>query len=131
MEQIINGVDIKDCPFKDGELCKQTYYTEEFRKGDEMYILPCEDFANCLYRQLRRKEVECEELKKDNYQLNSKDINLSFALGKYIKALAETEKIAKENCSCPRCEEGNCCNGCEDENYKYILQIIQKVKGEL
>ena len=68
---IIDGVDMSECEFliinNDKHLCRciksdlfgAIEFVENARKGN------CKDNPNCYYKQLKRKEQECEELKKE------------------------------------------------------------------
>ena len=59
-QRIINGIDASGCPYYCGhDICKNTCH---------YFATPCEwvDTQNCTYKQLKRKEQECEELKSTN-----------------------------------------------------------------
>lgn len=68
---IINGVDVSGCEFliinNDKRLCRciksdlfgGIEFVENAKNGN------CKDNPNCYYKQLKRKEQECEELKKN------------------------------------------------------------------
>ena len=53
-KQIIEGIDVRECQHY-GKCSTYCYAVDE----------PCSDNPNCYYRQLQRKEQECEELKKE------------------------------------------------------------------
>ena len=56
-EMIIDGVDVSGC-----EHCvKMTKYRCIIQRDVYKYL--CEENPNCYYKQLKRKEQECEELK--------------------------------------------------------------------
>ena len=86
---IIDGVPVQDC-------CYFDYENDGYE--DSCYIHQNECSAqNCYYKQLKRKEQECEELK---YELVLKDvanIELSDEVKKYSKAIDEIEEIADNN----------------------------------
>lgn len=58
-EIIIDGVNITGCTWCDFEPDAEPYC--RINDGED---LTCEDNPNCYYKQLKRKEQECEELKK-------------------------------------------------------------------
>ena len=61
---IIDGVDVSKCKYFDcdSKKCKAEYYV---RHGYEIVEYDsCRENPNCYYKQLKRKEEECEELKK-------------------------------------------------------------------
>lgn len=94
---IIDGVNVAEC--EHFEPC--TKYTCEI---SEMTYC-CEEDKNCYYKQLKRKEQECEELK---YELILKDvanIELSDEVKKYRKAIDEIEEIADNNCEIAKMEQ--------------------------
>ena len=59
-KQIINRVDVSRCEDY-GYRGKAGYWCHNY---DE----PCTDYPNCIYKQLKRKEQECEELKQRLHQ---------------------------------------------------------------
>ena len=61
-EIIIDGVDVSECKHFDSyyKECKAEYYT---RYGYEIVKCDsCKDNSNCYYKQLKRKEQECNKL---------------------------------------------------------------------
>ena len=54
---IVDGVDVGGCEYYDEERPTLTCTCEEY---------PCSECPNCYFKQLKRKEQECEELKKMN-----------------------------------------------------------------
>ena len=57
---IVDGVDVSGCEyFKENDSCKNTC---------NYFCTPCEwvEIQNCMYKYAKRKEQECEELKKQN-----------------------------------------------------------------
>ncbi len=79
-EVIINGIDVSKCVFNYSEICCEI---------DDEY---CFKDNNCYYKQLKRKEQECEELQekiKKYSKINEQDTK-DFA--KYKQALDEIEK---------------------------------------
>ena len=62
---IIDDVDINEC-----EYClKMTKYRCTIQR--DVYKCLCEENPNCHYKQLKRKEQECEELKEDRERWKS------------------------------------------------------------
>ena len=62
---IIDGVDVSGCKYFDccNKECKAEYY---IRHGYEIVEYDsCKENPNCYFKQLKRKEQECEELKSD------------------------------------------------------------------
>ncbi len=100
-EIIIDDIDVSECAF----------YHDDWScmSGDTICTL-CEDNQNCYYKQLKRKEKECEELKKqyncyacgnckgkeDYINLEKHHKGLRKQFDKYYRALQEIEKICKE-----------------------------------
>lgn len=97
----------------------------------------CEYNPNCDFKQLKRKEQECEELKREiafgnNGKLSDKIRALVFKdlnneNSKYKQALDEIENITKGYCkNMCMTETKETCDGCQNTE---ILNIINKVKG--
>ncbi len=105
---IIDGVDVSEC-----EYClKMTKYRCTIQRN--VYKCLCEENPNCYYKQLKRKEKECEELKKTTmykcpqcggeylspigvslYEENNK---LKQTLAEIIRFFKEDEKFARYSC---------------------------------
>ena len=64
---IIDGVDISKCKHYDEvfNYCDQSYLGEGGLLKNTKNPKRCECSPNCYYKQLKRKEQECEELKKN------------------------------------------------------------------
>ena len=134
---IVDDVDVGGCEFyidsKNLEFnCKQT---------PQSYF--CKNQPNCYYKQLKRKEQECEELKKELEAVyddckgcptcNEALYNANLYAKEYRKlkqTLAEIKEITKnmnKECfyndfSCDGCDM---INGC---TYKGKLSVLQKIK---
>lgn len=137
---IINGVDVSWCEFCEidaikgnSELCCKILMAH----GD--FNVGCYKYPDCYYKQLKRKEQECEELRE---QINSAEKHIkelndiihemeenTIITDHYKQALDKIEKIIK-----------NVCYGCEDcetefsikewcENYE-VLEIINRSKND-
>jgi hypothetical protein len=105
-EIIIDGVDVAGCK-----------YFNRFRSicHNKNLCCDCEKNQDCYYKQLKRKEQECEELKSESFTreeligIQEKDID------RYRKALEEIEKYTREQF----------CDNCEYQEY---FDIIAKAK---
>lgn len=137
MEQIIDGIDVSGCEFlQDEEEYGYTCYAEE---GSTCAVVNCSALPNCYYKQLKRKEKECEELKKTvmtkcpqcGEYLSPVGLELYEKINNYKQAIDEIENYITKYCNQCRNEYGSIdyCIG-NDCDYFNILQIIQKVKAE-
>ena len=101
---IIDGVDVSGCdrlntfPMQFGEPHEICLTSLEQWGGQEKY---CKDRPNCYYKQLKRKEQECEELKKEAVHLKlnlKKVINLSQKKNRQCyQFLADIKQLKTEN----------------------------------
>ena len=81
---IINGVDVSGC----------ANYRPKDRFTCHPYICNCHQKPDCYYKQLKRKEQECEELKrKVKLMMDCPDCKVD----EYKKALEEIEAICLED----------------------------------
>jgi hypothetical protein len=64
-EIIIDGFDVSECEHYHYEKCEINY--EEWN-GEIIRCYECTDNPNCYFKQLKRKEKECEGLKKQHEQ---------------------------------------------------------------
>jgi len=78
-----------------------------------------------LYTDAKQENEELKILIESNRQQVEHSEMLIYDNDYLQQKLEKINKIAKENCSCTRCEDFNCCDGCQDENYRRILQIIE------
>lgn len=155
-ETIIDGVDVSGC-------CQyMPRYMEDYDIDTldycRHYFKPCKDVdvKYCYYKQLKRKEQECEELKKERDTLsvtrdkllddlwvveeNLKDYTEHFnkasdELDQLKQTLTEIKEIAKNmNNECFYddfdCEDCDMKNGCTYFNKKQILQKISECEVE-
>ena len=135
---IINGVNVSECEciiedyqqvnnFKGGyEHIKNVCELGE--RGSEYYNLFCKDNPNCYYKQLKRKEQECEELK---HKVELMMDCASCKIDEYKQALDEIEEIAEDmNTECFyddfECKDCDMKNGCTYFSKKQILQKISE-----
>lgn len=93
---IINGIDVSQCKMFDGGLCKTDSVS--------FNCLACADNPDCYFKQLTRKNAECEELKEQLEFLQTSSDGDDVLIGTYMdkvyrlsKALDEIEKICKFN----------------------------------
>lgn len=118
-EIIIDGVDVAECELGTdsiGFICNL--------KNGKTDKCNCSDYPNCYYKQLKRKEQECEELK-EQLELNTQNavvIDMAKRLYSYKQSFDKIEDIA---------------TGAYKQKYvdsvgvgKSILNIIKEVKGE-
>ncbi len=136
---IINGVDVRECE----NFVNNYMYKNSCNKAS--YITKCEIGNNCHYKQLKRKEQECEKLKKENeilqqyrgskqasYEAMQKLWNeAEYDRKKYKKCL---DYIKDELETSSHCESEEC--GCDDDSeclkctIKLILKKINEVENE-
>ena len=139
-EIYINGVDVSGCCCYENDRClwAKRYY--------ENNIVPdCKKVKDCYYKQLKRKEQECERLKHDNgyevgalektienikaenerLEVHSATLDAVIETGRVqYKALKQTlteiKEIAEKQCVC----------GVDCIDMKQILQKISEVENE-
>lgn len=117
---IIDGVDVSKCKFI-----------------NNIYFSPCggcKNDDNCYYKQLQRKEQECEKWKEKWNIGFQKFCDKDNELQRYKQALDEVEQLIKnmeaDECvyndfDCSNCSEDNTC---PTKVKSYILKIIKKAK---
>ena len=100
---IIDGVNVGGCK----------YYLRNIHKSCGQGLVDCEG-KDCMFKQLARKTQECEELKKqletsEEWRIKAEGLNEKLELKntRYLKALEEIEKIAKDGLN-PICYKSNC-----------------------
>ena len=89
---IIDGCDVSGCE-NYGETMAKTHNCTLY---DE-YLRPCKG-TDCYYKQLKRKEQECEELKEQLTILNGEDVVVEITVKQfeeYKKLKAENEELKK------------------------------------
>ena len=99
---IIDGVDVSGCPYS--KIGKYNKYCEQDLYDDGTPVFTCDEYTNCYYKQLKRKEQECERLK---------------------QTLAEIKEVA-ENAYCLT----NYTNKDMAQFAKQILQKISEVEND-
>lgn len=139
---IIDGVDVSRCEHYLNKECLCQYNEID---GRIFKLYRCDDFENCYYKQLQRKEQECEELKEKLNDVACCDDGNTFCFLKqeiveqlnqleaenrtHKKTLAEIKEITEPFCKAcqefkPEKRDGNCMH-C---NYGKILQKISEVE---
>ena len=142
-EIIIDGVPVQDC-------CYFDYENDGYEDSCDMYQNEC-SAQNCYYKQFKRKEQECEELKKEIINKNEKIKELRFSVSDltnrlcYLNAeksfrivdleqtLDEIEKELKERLE--RTEEDlkyQCvdCMNVKSDRYRKALEEIEEYTKE-
>ena len=94
---IIDGVNVSECNEFVNEC--DCYLTQEhdYRSETPYTYDKCSEFPNCYYKQLKRKEQECEELKAENQKLKEKLLDLKLQVEeayKYKQTITEIKEIA-------------------------------------
>ena len=85
---IIDDVDISGC-----EYClKMTKYRCTIQR--DVYKCLCEENPNCHYKQLKRKEQECEELKEDRERWKS---NFNGKVSAIEELLQQLDQLKRKN----------------------------------
>ena len=81
---IIDGVDVSGCEwFGQIDLDINVICTSNSPKKCNAY---CKDIPNCYYKQLKRKEQECEELKEELYQNFKEKDGLHLIIDRLLEA---------------------------------------------
>lgn len=133
-EIIIDGVDVSECNFglerNNQQKCECSHAT-----GFGV-ICDCERWHNCYYKQLKRKEQECEELKREiafrnNGKLSDKIRaivfkNLNDENSKFKQGLDEIEEFIKSQLD----DFGNDVYSMDKSAINNIQDIINNVKEE-
>ena len=125
---IINGVDVSGCDFlaKKDDYCSYSGVTYAYKgqcmcSDEEM----CKEHPKCFYKkvlkQLKRKEQECEELKKaEKYDSRYSDLQAEIDCGeKIISQLKQTLTEIKEIVGI------GLVDGLQPEEYSGFLKILQ------
>lgn len=81
---IINGVDVSECTYS--KIGKYNKYCEQDLYDDGTPVFTCDECTNCYYKQLKRKEQECEELKKELHQIFKEKDGLHLIIDRLLEA---------------------------------------------
>lgn len=117
---IINGVDVAGCK-----------YFNRFRSicHNKNLCCDCEKNQDCHYKQLARKEQECEELKNEYWKLEQGNDFLAEKNSRLKGCLAEIKEIAEPFCNaCQEFEPEKKGSNCMYCNYGIILRKISEVE---
>lgn len=121
---IIGGIDVSGCKYFD--IISTHSELQECPSCKDL----CKNNPNCLYKQLKRKEQECDELKNRRDEWTSKceqETKLREFIGEQLdqlkQALAEIKEIA-ETCSFTDSSELLLCR------IEQILQLINEVEDD-
>ena len=126
---IINGIDVSICEYRDWRNSCHCDNSKE-NEGEKRVTGRggCKYNPNCYFKQLKRKEQQCEELKqklekekalKETYLTcyKAKHEDIDEELFKLLQALIDIKGIVKENFYYLECD------------YRWILeQILQKIR---
>lgn len=117
---IINGVNVAGCK-----------YFNRFRSicHNKNLCCDCEKNQDCYYKQLARKEQECEELKNEYWKLEQGNDFLAEKNSRLKGCLAEIKEIAEPFCNaCQEFEPEKKGSNCMYCNYGIILRKISEVE---
>lgn len=93
-EIIINGIDVSECAYL--KLLDNGVYDCIAGTQQCLKYRVCECNHNCYFKQLKRKEQECEELKFNEKKFRIDAARAKMKASKYKQALDEIEKIADD-----------------------------------
>ena len=113
-KQIVNSIDVNECEF----LWKERLPKKVCNNGN--LDCDCNSNPNCYYKQLKRKEQECEEINLKNERLVAEKYTMNEEILKFRQALDEIEKYLDAQ---QKYFDG--------EDYHNLLDIINKVKEEI
>ncbi len=109
----LDGVDVSGC-----EYACNTAFGKNGCKHPMMKNIYCFKNPNCYFKQLARKTQECEELKNNLHIANTNHEAAEKECDRYLEALEEIEEYINQYEMLGKL------------NIKYILDIINKAKGE-
>lgn len=128
---IIDGVDVSRCEHYLNKECLCQYNEID---GRIFKLYRCDTFENCYYKQLQRKEQECEELKEKLNDVACCDDGNTFCFLKQeiVEQLQRKEQECEElKEQVNRCSEGWGKSETEKEWYKQADQANQEEKYSL
>lgn len=110
-EIIIDGVDVSECKYE-----YRGYCTIDFEKLNTKMLgcKLCEDNPNCYFKQLKCKEQECKELKKEKAEIKKYLGTLDKTIIQRLEELKEFKDELKIS----------------EYNYKQALDSIEKIARE-
>lgn len=115
---IIDGVDVYECAY--------LKYDHIGCDIDQTYCLG----NDCSFKQLKRKEQDCEEINLANEKLVNEKYKLNLLINRYQSVLEKIKEVTTccdENMLCSDCKWDYMCGG---ELNGLILDIINKVKED-
>lgn len=136
---IIDGVDVSECEYynKDDKTCREVNgkYETDICDFDK-----CEN-SNCYYKQLKRKEQECEKLKESLKVWKYSDVQHIFKINKYEQTLTEIKPILEFYANSKMGEEhpdktyhimlnGSCIMVYDPKPARQAIQKISEVENE-
>lgn len=133
-EIVIDGVDVSGCLFYQSNF--EEDYDIKIKHFCSNWHNSCESSnnSNCYFKQLKRKEQECDELKEELARIEE-DLKyqcvdcMNIKSDRYRKGLEEIEKNIKDYCkNMCMTETKETCEGCQNTG---ILNIINKAKGKI
>ena len=89
---IIHDVDVSGCTYSKIGIDKK-YYCEQDLYDDGTPVFTCDECANCYYKQLKRKEQECERLDNEAQNLFTEKTNLEI---ESTQLKAENEELKEK-----------------------------------
>ena len=104
---MIDDVDVAECQYLYFAIEDSIIDYKEYPRcsiGEAFTNNACKN-SNCYYKQLKRKEEECERLKKEIDIKSCANIELSLELKKYENAINKIEEIAYNNCEISEMEQ--------------------------
>lgn len=117
---IIDNVDVNGCEFYNKVIGEDAYCNI-----DEEHLCTCISYDNCYYKQLKRKEQECEELKDLNTRLDNQRETYWKGYQKLEQTLIEIKEIAENG---KRFAERYMVTGEQKANVlTYANAILQKI----
>lgn len=139
---IIDGVNVRECTC----IIEDYYYQqannlangykhiknvcELGESGSEYYNLFCKDNPNCCFKQLKRKEKACKELKEDRERWKSNFNGKVSAIEELLQQLNQLKKTLAEIKEIAEKDFNHTCWETYARQLKQILQKISECKGE-
>ena len=114
---IINGVDVSECSYYQHNMCTAT--KDDY--GDCSLCCQDYDMNDCYYKQLKRKEQECEELKSENFTFEELIKTQEELIDNYKQAFGEIKNYVRDNSDFDKSDKLTSNTGAYD-----ILEIINK-----
>lgn len=123
-KEIINDVNVSECEF----LWKEKLPKKVCNNGN--LGCDCSSNLNCIFKQLKHKEQECEELNSDNRYFVDKIISLKSLTDKYELAFKGIEKIIDNGTADTQTNNAKWLQQYYLTRFWEISNIIDEVMGE-